>query len=49
MKKTFDFIQWLRAKNFISCTPQFINETGSNSILEHLEYPNLDVDDAVKL
>lgn len=38
MKKTFDFIQWLRAKNFISCTPQFIKETGSNSIVEHLEY-----------
>ena len=38
MEKTFNFIQWLRAKNFISCTPQFIKETGSNSIVGHLEY-----------
>lgn len=37
MNKTFKFINWLRGRNFISCTPQFINETGMNSINSHLE------------
>ena len=37
MEKTFKFINWLRKKSLMSCTPQFIKQSEGNSIPEYFD------------